>query len=68
MSTLSSTIADGVEEQVRLSAAAAAQTGGKVLVGGVGMLHARLPEEARLMTSMRMLDAEAAAAGRRKSR
>ena len=65
---LSSTIADGVEEQVRLSAAAAAQTGGKVLVGGPGMQKARLPDEARLMTSMRMLDAEAAAAGRRKSR
>ena len=38
------------------------------LVGGPGMQKARLPDEARLMTSMRMLDAEAAAAGRRKSR
>lgn len=65
---LSSTVANGVEEQVRLSAQAAAQTGGKVLVGGSGMQKARFPAEVRLVGSMRALDEEAAGAGRRRAR
>ena len=65
---LSCTMVSGTEEQVRLACAAAGQTGGKVLVGGAGMQRGALPPEARLLDSMRALDAEAAGAGRRRTR
>ena len=65
---LSSTMVNGVDEQLKLACAAAAQTGGRVFVGGPGMAKAHLPEEARLLPSMRALDVEAEAAGRRRTR
>src|SRR5207302_5859007 len=46
---LSSTMVNGVDEQVRLACAAAAQTGGRVFVGGAGMQKASLPSGARLL-------------------
>jgi len=65
---LTSTVANGVDEQVRLAVAAANQTGGRVVVGGSGMRKATLPPEARLLTSLRELDEESEAAGRRRAR
>lgn len=65
---LTSTVANGVNEQVRLAVAAASQTGGRVVVGGAGMHKAELPPEARLLGSLRELDEESEAAGRRRAR
>lgn len=65
---LSSTLENDVREQVQLACAAAAQTGGKVVVGGLGMRKAPLPPEARVLTSMRALDTESDSAGRRRPR
>ncbi|HTO99235.1 MAG TPA: helix-turn-helix domain-containing protein [Myxococcales bacterium] len=65
---LSSTIASEVGEQVAMAVAAARQTGGRVLVGGEGMRKARLPEEAKLLRSLRDLEAEARGAGRKRAR
>ncbi len=65
---LSSTVANGVDDQIQLSTQAAAQTGGKVVVGGAGMQKASLPDGARLLPSMRALDEEAAGAGRKRVR
>jgi len=48
--------------------AAARQTGGRVVVGGEGMRKARLPDDARLLQSLRALDAEAQVAGRKRAR
>jgi excisionase family DNA binding protein len=65
---LTSTVANGIDEQVRLAVAAASQTGGRVVVGGTGMHKASLPPEARLLSSLRELDEESEAAGRRRAR
>jgi excisionase family DNA binding protein len=65
---LSSTISTEVGEQVALAAAAARQTGGQVVVGGEGMRKARLPEDVRLLRSLRELEAEARGAGRKRAR
>src|SRR5437016_6946746 len=65
MVALSSTMAADIDEQLALSIAATKQTGGRVLVGGEGMRKARLPEEVKLLTSLRELEAESQTAGRR---
>jgi len=65
---LSSTMTADVGEQVTLSIAATRQTGGRVLVGGEGMRKAKLPEEAKLLGSLRELEAESQTAGRRRVR
>lgn len=65
---LSSTISAEVGEQVAMAAAAARQTGGQVVVGGEGMRKARLPEDVRLLRSLRELEAEARRAGRKRAR
>ena len=65
---LSSTMIADIGEQVTLSIAATRQTGGRVLVGGEGMRQARLPEEAKLLQSLRDLEAESQMAGRRRAR
>src|SRR3954468_11730326 len=56
---LSSTMMNGVDEQVKLACGAPAQTGGRVFVGGPGMQKVHLPPEARFLPSMRALDTEA---------
>jgi methanogenic corrinoid protein MtbC1 len=65
---LSSTVSAEVAEQVGMAVTATRQTGGRVIVGGEGMRKARLPPEAKLLASMRELDAEAHDAGRRRAR
>jgi methanogenic corrinoid protein MtbC1 len=65
---LSSTVHPDVGEQVALALAAAQQTGGRVLVGGSAMRDARLPAEARLLLSLRELEAESQSAGRKRAR
>jgi excisionase family DNA binding protein len=65
---LSSTVSGEVGEQVAMAVAATRQTGGRVVVGGEGMRKADLPAEAKLLASMRELDAEAHDAGRRRAR
>ena len=65
---LSSTMGNDHDESLRLAAAAARQTGGRVVVGGEGMRKARLPDEVRFLASLRDLDAEAQTAGRRRVR
>jgi excisionase family DNA binding protein len=65
---LSSTVTEGVEDQLRMASAAARQTGGRVVVGGAGMRRAALPPEVRLLGSLGELEAETAAAGRRRAR
>ena len=63
---LSSTMTSEVGEQVGMSVAAARQTGGRVVVGGEGMRKARLPEEAKLLGSLRELESDSRTAGRRR--
>src|SRR5256884_3636133 len=65
---LSSTVSGEAGEQVAMAVAATRQTGGRGVVGGDGMRKARLPAEAKLLASMRELDAEAHDAGRRRAR
>src|SRR5919204_2024291 len=65
---LSSTVSAEVGEQVAMAVTAARQTGGRVVVGGEGMRKAQLPAEAKLLGSMRELEAEAHDAGRRRAR
>jgi excisionase family DNA binding protein len=65
---LTSTVANGVDEQVRLAVAAVSQTGGRVVVGGAGMHKHSLPPEARLLSSLRELDEESEAAGRKRAK
>jgi excisionase family DNA binding protein len=65
---LSSTMSADIGEQVAMSIAATQQTGGRVLVGGEGMRKARLPEEAKLLGSLRELESESQGAGRRRAR
>ncbi|MGZ6125309.1 MAG: helix-turn-helix domain-containing protein [Myxococcales bacterium] len=65
---LSSTMSAEVGEQVAMAVAAARQTGGRVLVGGEGMRKARLPEEARFLSTLRELETEARDAGRKRAR
>jgi excisionase family DNA binding protein len=57
-----------VEEQVRLAAAAARQSGARVVVGGPGMQRVALPPEARLLGSLQELVSESDSAGRRRPR
>src|ERR1700694_2372594 len=65
---LSSTMTSEVGEQVGMSVAAARQTGGRVVVGGEGMRKARLPEEAKLLGSLRELESDSQTAGRKRPR
>ena len=65
---LSSTMNADIGEQVAMSVAAARQTGGRVVVGGEGMRKALLPEDAKLLSSLRALDLEAQGAGRKRAR
>lgn len=65
---LSSTMSSEVTEQVAMAAAAARQTGGQVVVGGEGMRKAHLPEDVRLLLTLRELEAEARGAGRKRAR
>lgn len=65
---LSSTMNADVGEQLAMSIAAIQQTGGRVLVGGDGMRKARLPDEVKLLASLRELEAESQTAGRRRLR
>ena len=54
-------------EQIEVAAQAARQTGGVLLVIGPGTSSLRLPQGARLLTSMQQLVAESAPAGRRRA-
>ena len=65
---LSSTMSAEVGEQVAMAAAAARQTGGQVVVGGEGMRKARLPENVRLLRTLRELEVDARGVGRRRAR
>jgi excisionase family DNA binding protein len=65
---LSSTVQPRVEEQVTLAVAAAREVSGKVVVGGSAMREARLPGEARLLSSLRELWIESDSAGRKRAR
>jgi hypothetical protein len=66
---LSSTMGAGQEnEQVSMAAAAAQQTSGRVIVGGLGMRRVPLPDSVKVLTSMRDLDAEALTLGRKRAR
>jgi excisionase family DNA binding protein len=65
---LSSTMSSEVGEQVALAAAAVRQTGGQVMVGGEGMRKAHLPDEVRLLRTLRELETEARGAGRKRAR
>lgn len=70
LTVLTSTMPDSlavVQEQVQLAAAAANQTGGRVLVGGAGMRKIHLPPEVSLLTSMQELLEHADQAGRRRA-
>jgi excisionase family DNA binding protein len=65
---LSSTMTADVDEQVAMAVTAAGQTGGRVVVGGAAMAKVDLPEGARLVNSLRELDEESEAVGRRRAR
>jgi excisionase family DNA binding protein len=65
---LSSTVQPEVEEQVSLAVGAAREVGGRVVVGGDAMRKARLPAEARLLSSLRELWDESDVAGRKRPR
>jgi excisionase family DNA binding protein len=65
---LSSTVQSEVEEQVSLAVSASREVGGRVVVGGEAMGKARLPAEARLLSSLRELWDESEAAGRKRPR
>ena len=67
-STVVNGVLNGVEEQVRMAAAAVRQTGGRVVVGGSGMRRVELPPEVRLLASLGELEADTATAGRRRAR
>jgi MerR family transcriptional regulator, light-induced transcriptional regulator len=54
-------------EQVRMAAAAAKQSGGRLLVGGPGMGKIDLPPGAHLLANMQELASEAATGGRRRA-
>src|SRR5471032_1967973 len=56
---LSSTVKDDVHEQVAMAVTAARDAGGRVVVGGTAMRSARLPAEAKLLSSLRELWIEA---------
>ena len=66
---LASTIptdAPGLQEQIELTARAARSAGGRVVVGGKGMSQITVPEEVLLLGSMRDLDQQMGALGRRR--
>jgi excisionase family DNA binding protein len=65
---LASTVQTDVSEQVTMAAAAAREVGGRVVVGGAAMRSAQLPPEAKLLSSLRELWAEAETAGRKRAR
>jgi excisionase family DNA binding protein len=65
---LTSTMTSEVGEQVGMSVAATRQTGGRVVVGGEGMRKARLPQEAKLLGSLRELESDSQTAGRKRPR
>jgi excisionase family DNA binding protein len=58
--------AEAIEEQVRVAARAAQQTGGRFVVGGAAMRKLRLPPEVKVLVSMRSLVEESDLAGRRR--
>lgn len=65
---LSSTMFSDVTEQVEMAAEAAAQTGGRLVVGGRALQSSRLPDGVRLLPSLRQLASDSQAAGRRRAR
>jgi excisionase family DNA binding protein len=65
---LSSTVQPEVEEQVSMAVTAAREVSGRVVVGGNAMRRARLPPEAKLLSSLRELWIESDSAGRRRAR
>jgi MerR family transcriptional regulator, light-induced transcriptional regulator len=56
----------GLQEQVEMAARAARGGGGRVVVGGAGMAKIALPEEVKLLRSMRELDQQVETVGRRR--
>jgi MerR family transcriptional regulator, light-induced transcriptional regulator len=56
-----------LQEQIDLSARAARQVGGRVVVGGTGMSQVPLPEDVRLLRSMRELEQQTEGVGRRRA-
>jgi MerR family transcriptional regulator, light-induced transcriptional regulator len=65
---LSSTMQSDVGEQVAMAVMAAREVGGRVVVGGKAMAEARLPAEAKVLSCVRELGAEADTAGRKRAR
>jgi excisionase family DNA binding protein len=65
---LSSTVQPEVNEQVTLACTAAREVSGRVVVGGTAMRSARLPAEAKLLSSLRELWIEADTVGRKRPR
>ena len=65
---LSSTMSSEVGEQVATCVSAAEQTGGRVVVGGEGMRKANLHADAKLLGTLRELEAEARGAGKQPAR
>jgi MerR family transcriptional regulator, light-induced transcriptional regulator len=61
------TDAPGLQEQIEVTARAARSAGGRVVVGGKGMSQITVPEEVLLLGSMRDLDQQMGALGRRRS-
>jgi excisionase family DNA binding protein len=65
---LSSTVQSRVDEQVSMAVTAAREVGGRVVVGGSAMRSARLPAEAKVLSSLRELWTESDNAGRKRPR
>jgi MerR family transcriptional regulator, light-induced transcriptional regulator len=65
---LSSTVQADVNEQVALSVSATREVSGRVVVGGTAMRSARLPAEARVLSSLRELWTESETVGRKRPR
>jgi hypothetical protein len=59
--------ARALQEQIELTARAARNAGGRVVVGGKGMSQITLPEEVLLLGSMRDLDQQMGSLGRRRA-
>ena len=55
----------GLQDQVELTVRAARSGGGRVVVGGTGMARIPLPEDVRLLRSMRELEQQVETVGHR---
>ncbi|HYV66691.1 MAG TPA: hypothetical protein VE964_10645, partial [Myxococcales bacterium] len=55
-----------LQEQVEMAARAARSGGGRVVVGGAGMANIALPEDVKLLRTMRELDQQVETIGRRR--